>query len=90
MRELTRAPQQPTTRPGVDEDVLALEEQRRVVALVTRLPRRQRQVIALRYWGQLTEAEIAEALGISHGTVKSTASRALAALARLMDEEARR
>ncbi len=90
VRELTRTPQQPSTRPGADEDVLEFEEQRRVVALVARLPRRQRQVVALRYWGQLTEAEIADALGISHGTVKSTASRALTALARLIDEETSR
>ncbi len=48
--------------------------------LVQTLPRRQREVIVLRYYEELTEAETAETLGISVGTVKSQASRALAAL----------
>ncbi|MEV0385515.1 SigE family RNA polymerase sigma factor [Nonomuraea sp. NPDC050643] len=41
------------------------------------LPRRQRAVLVLRYYEQLTDAEIAEALGVSRGTVRSQASRAL-------------
>ena len=44
------------------------------------LPRRTRAVIVLRYYEELSEAEIAEALGISRGTVKSQASRGLALL----------
>jgi RNA polymerase sigma-70 factor (sigma-E family) len=47
---------------------------------VRALPPRQRTVIALRYYEQLTEAETAATLGISVGTVKSQASRAIATL----------
>lgn len=51
------------------------------------LPARQREVLALRYYLDLSEAEIAETLGISRGAVKSHASRGAAALRRLLEEE---
>ena len=44
------------------------------------LPRRQREALVLRYYADLSEAQIAEAMGISAGAVKSHASRGLAAL----------
>ena len=47
---------------------------------VQTLPRKQRAVVVLRYYEDLSEAEVAEILGISVGTVKSQSSRALAAL----------
>ena len=47
---------------------------------VRRLPERQRAVVVLRYYEQLSERETAEALGVSLGTVKSQTSRALGAL----------
>ena len=61
-----------------------------LVAALQRLGPRQRAVIVLRYWMDLTEAEIAAALGCSVGTVKSQAARALATLrqsAELVDGE---
>ena len=48
--------------------------------LVQTLPRKARAVVVLRYYEEMTEAETAEVLGISIGTVKSQTSRALAAL----------
>jgi RNA polymerase sigma-70 factor (sigma-E family) len=47
---------------------------------VDRLPQRMRAAVMLRYFDDMTEAEVAEALGVSLGTVKSTVSRAVAKL----------
>jgi RNA polymerase sigma-70 factor (sigma-E family) len=47
---------------------------------VDRLPQRMRAAVVLRYFEDMTEAEVAEALGVSLGTVKSTVSRAVAKL----------
>jgi RNA polymerase sigma-70 factor (sigma-E family) len=51
-----------------------------ILSALQRLPVGQRQVLVLRYYEGLTESEIASLLGISAGTVKSRASRALASL----------
>ncbi|HTV98659.1 MAG TPA: sigma-70 family RNA polymerase sigma factor [Streptosporangiaceae bacterium] len=64
------------------------EDRRAVLARVSRLPRRAREVLVLRYYLGLSDQEIAAALGVSRGTVSSTASRALASLARDLKEEA--
>jgi RNA polymerase sigma factor (sigma-70 family) len=56
------------------------EEHREVLTALRKLSQRQREVVVLRYWADLSEAEIAETLGISRGAVKSTASRALVAI----------
>ncbi|MBN9791836.1 SigE family RNA polymerase sigma factor [Pseudonocardia sp. TMWB2A] len=63
-------------------------EHQSVVDALGQLPPRQREVLVLRYYGGLTESEISEAAGMSRGTVKSTASRALDAVARIMAERA--
>jgi len=60
-------------------------EHQAVVSALSKLPRRQREVLVLRYYGGLSEAEIAEATGISKGTVKSTASRGLEAIGKLVE-----
>jgi RNA polymerase sigma-70 factor (sigma-E family) len=52
---------------------------------VDRLPQRMRAAVVLRYFEDMTEAEVADALGVSLGTVKSTVSRAVAKLR--IDEE---
>lgn len=51
-----------------------------VLAALRALPAQQRVVLVLRYWGGLSEQQVADQLGCSPGTVKSRASRALAAL----------
>ena len=52
---------------------------------LAQLPSGQRAVVVLRYYEHLSEAEIARALGVSRGTVKSQASRALHALRKLVE-----
>jgi RNA polymerase sigma factor (sigma-70 family) len=64
------------------------EEHREVIAALQQLAPRQREVLVLRYWSNLSEAEIARTLDISQGTVKSTASRALVALEKAMKSTA--
>ena len=53
-----------------------------LAAALVSLPRRQRQAVTLRYLGELSEAEVAVALGISSGSVKTHVHRGLAALRR--------
>jgi RNA polymerase sigma-70 factor (sigma-E family) len=62
--------------PPVDEET-AVDVRDAVVRVLVRLPPRQRAVLVLRYFEQLSEAETAEVLGCSVGTVKSTAARGL-------------
>jgi RNA polymerase sigma-70 factor, ECF subfamily len=65
----------------VDDDrTVALDERDAWWRLVRALPARQRAVVVLRFYEDLTEAETARALGLSVGTVKSHTARALAAL----------
>jgi RNA polymerase sigma-70 factor (sigma-E family) len=71
---------EPEATAGADHDVLLRDEHRAALDAVRALPRRQSEVLVLRYWAGLSEREIAEALGISAGSVKSAASRGMATL----------
>jgi RNA polymerase sigma factor (sigma-70 family) len=74
------------TAEGADDRLLLAEEHREVIAALRRLPARQREVIVLRYWSELTEQQIASTLGISLGAVKSSASRGRDAIATMLGE----
>jgi len=80
------APAPPADLPGADEHALAAARRDRVLEALRALPTRQREVIALRYYLDLSEADIADALGISRGAVKVHASRGVAALRTLMED----
>lgn len=68
------------TAEGPEAGAVASDETRQVLAALRTLPDRQREVLALRYYLDLSEAEIAVTLGISPGSVKTHAHRGLAAL----------
>lgn len=84
-RHLVRAGSTVTVEPA-DASVLVVAEHVALLAAVRQLPRRQREVLVLRYWSQLSESEIAAALSMRPGTVKSTASRALKTLESTLGE----
>jgi RNA polymerase sigma-70 factor (sigma-E family) len=65
---------------GRDETASWADERSALMTALAGLPPRQRAVVVLRYWEDLSEAEVAEALGCSPGTVKSQASKGLAKL----------
>lgn len=71
---------------SAEQEVICAERHREVAAALARLPRRRREVLVLRYYLELSEAEIAETLNISTGTVKSSAARGLATLAKTLRE----
>jgi RNA polymerase sigma-70 factor (sigma-E family) len=71
---------------SAEQAALVGEEHAAVLAALRRLPHRQREALVLRYYLDLSESEIAASMGIGRGTVKSTTSRALAALGRLLEE----
>ncbi|CAM5245629.1 SigE family RNA polymerase sigma factor [Streptomyces xanthochromogenes] len=74
--------------PSAEERVVLDEEHREVLAALGQLTVRRREVLVLRYWSDLTEAEIAATLGISRGSVKSIASRALDSLEKILEARA--
>lgn len=77
-------PPDPGTARSAESLAMLSTEHQAVVSALGDLAPRQREVLVLRYYGGLSEAEIAEATGLSKGTVKSTASRAVAKLGDIM------
>jgi RNA polymerase sigma-70 factor (sigma-E family) len=76
--------------PGESAESAALvsEEHRQLLLAMRRLPNRQREALVLRFYLDLGEEEIATSMRVTRGTVKSTTSRALAALGRILGEQA--
>lgn len=85
-RKLDSAGAAEYTAESAEQLTLLGEEHRQVLAALRRLPARQREALVLRFYAELGEPEIAAAMGISQGTVKSTTSRALTTLGRLVKE----
>jgi RNA polymerase sigma-70 factor (sigma-E family) len=79
-RHRRREPRFPTGPVGLVDDRIV--ERGDLVAALRRLPRRQREVVVLRYVADFSEIDVAAALGCSVGSVKTHGSRGLAALRR--------
>jgi RNA polymerase sigma-70 factor (sigma-E family) len=71
---------------SAESAVLTAEERREVIRALRCLPARQREVLALRFYLDLPDDQIAAAMNISRGTVRSAAHRGLAALGRALRE----
>jgi RNA polymerase sigma-70 factor (sigma-E family) len=77
----------PPDMPSAEHGALTLLERSAVVSALRDLPERQRQAIVLRYYADLSEAEIADAMKISRGAVKSHTARGMAALRAALEKD---
>jgi RNA polymerase sigma-70 factor (sigma-E family) len=74
------APEPPPLAPSAEQRAIAEFERSEVVSALRRLPARQREALVLRYYYDLSEAQIASTMGISKGAVKSHTARGMSAL----------
>ena len=81
------APKPAPDMPSAEHGALVMLERSAVVAALRALPERQREAIVLRYYAELSEAEIAEAMGISRGAVKSHTARGMATLRAALEQD---
>src|SRR6476646_2059026 len=79
------APDPPPDVPSAEHDVVRRESHRHLLDALVQRSARHREALVLRYWLDLSEAEMDEAMSVSKGTVKSHVSRGLDALAALME-----
>ena len=81
------APKPAPDMPSAEQGALSQVERRAVVTALRSLPPRQREALVLRYYGDLSEAQIATTMGISRGAVKSHTARAIASLRAVLEME---
>ncbi len=73
--------------PSAEQGAIAQLERSAVVTALRTLPARQREALVLRYYGDLSEAQIATAMGISRGAVKSHTARAMSSLRSVLEHD---
>ena len=73
-------PEVTRTVDSAESSALSSNQRAEVLAILGDLPARQREVLVLRYYLDLSESAIADALGVSRGAVKSHASRGISTL----------
>ncbi|HEV8222488.1 MAG TPA: SigE family RNA polymerase sigma factor [Streptosporangiaceae bacterium] len=81
------APKPPPDMPSAEQGAITLLERSAVVTALRTLPARQREALVLRFYGDLSEAQIAAAMGISKGAVKSHTARAMTALRSVLERD---
>jgi RNA polymerase sigma-70 factor (sigma-E family) len=81
------APKPAPDMPSAEQGAISLLERSAVIAALRTLPPRQREALVLKFYADLSEAQIATAMGISRGAVKSHTARGVAALRVVLELE---
>jgi RNA polymerase sigma-70 factor (sigma-E family) len=83
------APKPPPEMPSAEQGAISLLERSAVIAALRTLPPKQREALVLKYYADLSEGQIAAAMGISRGAVKSHTARGVATLRAALELELR-
>jgi RNA polymerase sigma-70 factor (sigma-E family) len=81
------APKPAPDMPSAEHGAIALFERSAVISALRTLPARQREALVLRFYGDMSEAQIADAMQISKGAVKSHTARAMQALRTVLERD---
>jgi RNA polymerase sigma-70 factor (sigma-E family) len=81
------APKPPPDVPSAEQGAMSELERTAVVSALRKLPQRQREALVLRFYADLSEAQIASAMGISRGAVKSHTARGMSSLRAVLEME---
>jgi RNA polymerase sigma-70 factor (sigma-E family) len=81
------APKPPPDVPSAEQGAMSELERTAVVSALRKLPQRQREALVLRFYADLSEAQIASAMGISRGAVKSHTARGMSSLRAVLEVE---
>jgi RNA polymerase sigma-70 factor (sigma-E family) len=79
------APKPAPDMPSAEQGAITLLERSAVISALRTLPPRQREALVLKYYADLSEAQIASAMGISRGAVKSHTARAMTSLRAVLE-----
>jgi RNA polymerase sigma-70 factor (sigma-E family) len=82
------APQRPPDAPSAEHDAMTLLERSAMVAALHTLPLRQREALVLRFYADMSPAEIASVMGISASAVSGHTTRALSSLRGILETQA--
>jgi RNA polymerase sigma-70 factor (sigma-E family) len=81
------APKPAPDMPSAEHGAIALFERSAVISALRTLPPRQREALVLRFYADMSEAQIAETMQISRGAVKSHTARAMTALRTVLERD---